>query len=128
MAQKIWNIIGIHHGEEFTADLTVDDDGTVVECEYPLYDLLALNWTDARSVCIQNGWHGDRFPSHVRGHSELKRRGWTDSLIRKYLPEPDGIEANPHHPGGAPMRIYRIQRVEAIEHQYQIGIPKPINA
>lgn len=47
---------------------------------------------------------------------ELKRRGWTDAAIRKFLPEPDDTRPNPvYSSAGAPMRFYLISRVEAIE-------------
>jgi hypothetical protein len=118
---KNWTITGIHEGEDFTADLVVDVDGDVIEAEYPLHELLGLAWVDARSDCIAQGWHGDRNPSHIRGDSELRRRGWTDREIKTYLPEPDATEPNPHHPNGHPMRLYAITRVEAIEAAYQVG-------
>jgi hypothetical protein len=46
----------------------------------------------------------------------LKARGWTDSLLRTFLGEPDKLAANPHYSSaGAPMRLYLLERVEAAE-------------
>ena len=48
--------------------------------------------------------------------SELKKtRGWTDTHIAKFLPEPDEIRKNPRNRKGAPMRLYSQARVEEIE-------------
>ena len=38
--------------------------------------------------------------------SQLKDRGWTDSLIRKFLSEADKTRTNPHYRSGPPMRLY----------------------
>lgn len=47
--------------------------------------------------------------------SRLRERGWTDSLIRKLLGVPDDYAANTAYPGGAPVRLYSLTRVESIE-------------
>lgn len=48
--------------------------------------------------------------------SELKKtRGWTDTHIERFLPEPDETRKNPRNRKGAPMRLYSQTRVEAIE-------------
>lgn len=48
--------------------------------------------------------------------SELKSRGWTDSLIRKFLEEHDETRPNPKYSNaGSPMKLYRRDRVERIE-------------
>jgi hypothetical protein len=47
--------------------------------------------------------------------SKLKERGWTDALIRKLLGMPDDYAANFVYPGGAPVRLYRLDRVVEIE-------------
>ncbi len=46
----------------------------------------------------------------------LKERGWTDSLINRFLPYPDAEEPNPVHKGGAPMKLYLISRVREVEY------------
>jgi hypothetical protein len=47
--------------------------------------------------------------------SELKQRGWTEGLIRKFLPKPDETKTNPIIRSAAPMKLYKIKRVEKIE-------------
>ena len=47
--------------------------------------------------------------------SELKQRGWTDGLIKKFLPNPDETKTNPVIKSAAPMKLYKIKRVERIE-------------
>ena len=47
--------------------------------------------------------------------SELKRRGWTAGLIKKFLPKPDETKTNPIVKCAAPMKLYKIKRVERIE-------------
>lgn len=45
----------------------------------------------------------------------LKRRGWTDGLIRSILGTHDRTAPNPKFRRAAPMRLYRTARVEAAE-------------
>jgi len=47
--------------------------------------------------------------------SKLKERGWTHMLIKKFASLPDDYAANYMHPGGAPVRLYRVDRINAIE-------------
>jgi hypothetical protein len=47
--------------------------------------------------------------------ANLKLRGWTDSLIKRFLPKADKLATNPHYKSGPPMRLYYVARVEAIE-------------
>ena len=47
--------------------------------------------------------------------SKLKERGWTDALIRKFASMPDEYAANYAYPGGAPVRLYRGDRITAVE-------------
>lgn len=126
---KTWQITGIHDGEAFVAELTVDTDGDVTAAEWPIAELLGLRWTDARQSLIDRGFHGKpQSVPMVEGNSELRRRGWTDSQIRKLLDEPDELKPNPHHEHGQPMRCYLLSRVEMIEREYSIGILKPQTA
>lgn len=46
----------------------------------------------------------------------LKSRGWTDSLIRDFLEQPDETRPNPsYRNAGNPMSFYKRERVEMIE-------------
>jgi hypothetical protein len=47
--------------------------------------------------------------------SGLKERGWTESLIKSFLPEPDQIMRNPVFRKAAPMQLYSIDRVAEVE-------------
>ena len=53
-------------------------------------------------------------PAHL-SVAGLKARGWTDALIRQLLGEPDRLVDNPHYRSAAPMRLYALTRVEAVE-------------
>jgi hypothetical protein len=43
----------------------------------------------------------------------LRAEGWTDTLISKFLGDPDVLTKNPHYKSAAPMRLYYRSRVEA---------------
>ena len=45
----------------------------------------------------------------------LKRRGWTDKLIRELLTTHDRTARNPKFRRAAPMKLYELERVEAAE-------------
>lgn len=45
----------------------------------------------------------------------LKERGWTNSLIEKFLPFPDKLKPNPHYRCAPEMKLYILKRVEFIE-------------
>ena len=46
----------------------------------------------------------------------LKSMGWTPKRIEEILGQPDYLAANPHYTSrGAPMRLYRMDRVEKAE-------------
>ena len=45
----------------------------------------------------------------------LKARGWTESMIKQYLGEPDELKPNPYYKSAAPMRLYNLKRVEKVE-------------
>ncbi|MCC9178050.1 hypothetical protein [Arthrobacter sp. zg-Y750] len=44
-----------------------------------------------------------------------KERGWTDGQIKTFLPEPDQTARNPFSRKAAPMKLYALERVEALE-------------
>lgn len=48
--------------------------------------------------------------------STLKeRQGWTDAAIKKFLGEPDELRENPRYRSAAPMKLFRIGRIEDVE-------------
>lgn len=44
-----------------------------------------------------------------------KERGWTEGQIKTFLPEPDQTARNPFSRKAPPMKLYALERVEAIE-------------
>jgi hypothetical protein len=47
--------------------------------------------------------------------SDIKKRGWTDALIARFLGRPDDTRVNPHYRSGPPMRLYKLDRIERVE-------------
>jgi hypothetical protein len=48
--------------------------------------------------------------------SRLKsERGWTDKLIKEFLPVPDATKPNPNYKNGPPMLLFAIDRINNIE-------------
>lgn len=45
----------------------------------------------------------------------LKERGWTNSLIKAFLPSPDEMRLNPMYKSAAPMLLYKEGRIKRIE-------------
>lgn len=46
---------------------------------------------------------------------DLKQRGWTLSLIKKFLGKPDGYRDNPYYKCAGEMKLYRTDRVLDVE-------------
>jgi len=49
--------------------------------------------------------------------SGLIERGWTATLIARYLGDPDKFAVNPHYRSGPMVRLYALERVERKEHE-----------
>lgn len=49
------------------------------------------------------------------GRPSLRDRGWTDTLINRFLPEQDLLAPNPHYRSGATRKLYLKSRVEGVE-------------
>jgi hypothetical protein len=48
--------------------------------------------------------------------SELTgRRGWTKAAVARFLGEPDQVKPNPRYANAAPMRLYDVARIQAVE-------------
>lgn len=47
--------------------------------------------------------------------ADLKRRGWTDSLIKEFSPSPDDTTPNPWYRSAPPIRLYLKDRIASIE-------------
>lgn len=46
---------------------------------------------------------------------KLKERGWTDGIIRKFMPLCDKEKKNPYYASASPMKLYLLERIEQIE-------------
>ncbi len=44
-----------------------------------------------------------------------EERGWTESLLKRFLPEADHLKVNPMFRSAAPMQLYVLPRIEEIE-------------
>ncbi len=47
--------------------------------------------------------------------SQVKERGWTETMIRSFLPEPDETKTNPRYKNAPPMKLFLKERVIEIE-------------
>jgi hypothetical protein len=72
-------------------------------------------WCD-RAIAWDYGHYLDRtIPAAHLGKAELEARGWTEGLLRQFLPEPDATATNPSARSGARMSLYLVDRVAKIE-------------
>lgn len=46
---------------------------------------------------------------------KLKERGWTDKIIRQFMPLCDKEKKNPYYASASPMRLYLLERVEQFQ-------------
>lgn len=54
----------------------------------------------------------------------LRERGWTDSMVKRFLGEPDHLRDNPRYRSAAPMRLYAENRVVAVEASEEFLVAK----
>ena len=52
---------------------------------------------------------------HKITKTELKERGWTESIIKRFVPDPDATAPNPYNRHGASTKLYNIDRIERVE-------------
>ncbi|MGW1927328.1 hypothetical protein ACWCQ0_52725, partial [Streptomyces massasporeus] len=48
-------------------------------------------------------------------HAGVRRRGWTDTMVRQLLGTPDVQGRDPRRWSPAPLRLYLLARVETVE-------------
>lgn len=72
-------------------------------------------WSADLAEEIRDRWPEIAAASKCGGAAGLKERGWTEAMIRDLLGKPDRRVDNPHYSSAAPMRLWRLQRVRAIE-------------
>ncbi|MGH3189614.1 MAG: hypothetical protein ACRDPY_17905 [Streptosporangiaceae bacterium] len=81
----------------------------------PKQDRTRGRWSAPLAEEIRAKWPEIAAASRCIGAVGLKERGWTESMIRDLLGDPDLRVDNPHYKSAAPMRLWRLQRAEAIE-------------
>ena len=54
-------------------------------------------------------------PIHANNVEAQRTRGWTNALIRAFLPTPDDTTVNPVYKSKARVKLYAVDRVEQIE-------------
>ena len=72
-------------------------------------------WSAALAEEIRGRWPEIAAAVECAGAVGLKERGWTEAMIRDLLGKPDTLRDNPHYKSAAPMRLWRLQHVEAVE-------------
>jgi hypothetical protein len=72
-------------------------------------------WSAGLAEEIRTRWPEIETAAKCVGAYGLKERGWTEAMIRDLLGDPDLYVDNPHYRSAAPMRLWRLQRAEAIE-------------
>jgi hypothetical protein len=72
-------------------------------------------WSAALAEQIRDRWPEIAVAAECIGAVRLKERGWTEAMIRDLLGDPDLVTGNPHYKSAGPMRLWRLQRVEAAE-------------
>lgn len=72
-------------------------------------------WSAALAEDIRARWPEIAAAAKCVGAYGLKERGWTESMIRDLLGDPDLRVDNPNYKSAAPMRLWRLQRAETIE-------------
>jgi hypothetical protein len=72
-------------------------------------------WSAALAEQIRVRWPETAAAARCIGAPGLAERGWTEAMIRDLLGEPDLMVDNPHYKSAAAMRLWRMQRAEAME-------------
>lgn len=55
----------------------------------------------------------------------VRKRGWTEHAIDKYLGEPDKFAVNPHYSSGPKSKLYLLYRVEELEKRVNFREQRP---
>lgn len=53
-------------------------------------------------------------------NSTLLDRGWTETLIKKHIGDPDTYSRNPHYRSGADMKLYSLSKIQCLESKPEI--------
>lgn len=80
----------------------------------PEPDRARARWSAALAEQIRVRWPEINAASTCIGAPGLRKRGWTEAMIRDLLGDPDLMAGNPHCKT-TPMRLWQLQRAEAAE-------------
>jgi hypothetical protein len=60
--------------------------------------------------------------------SDVLKRGWTEAILARFMPDPDRLAPNPRFKCSAPMRLYSTVRIERIERseEFRVEVQKSI--
>jgi hypothetical protein len=72
-------------------------------------------WSAALAEEIRVRWPEIAAAARCIGAYGLRERGWTETMIRDLLGDPDLYADNPHYKSAGPMRLWRLPRAEAAE-------------
>ena len=81
-------------------------------------------WSAVLAEEIRARWPETAAAARCIGAPGLKERGWTEAMIRALLGGPDLYADNPNYKSAAPMRLWRLQRAEAIEATPEFAVRK----
>ena len=72
-----------------------------------------------RSVALSRSMEERDYPDIV-SRSALKKWGWTDTLIDRYLGDPDELGTNPISPSGPDVKYYKKERIQETERRSEV--------
>jgi hypothetical protein len=78
-------------------------------------DMPRGRWSAAVADDLLGRWAEIEAATECIGAAGLKARGWTETMIRDLLGDPDWLADNPHCKSAAPMRLWRVQRAGQAE-------------
>jgi len=64
---------------------------------------------------MQKKLQDNQIKKEYLSRGKLKERGWTDGIIKKFMPLCDKEKKNPYYASASPMKLYLLERVKQIE-------------
>ena len=81
----------------------------------PEADRSGRRWSAAAAEQILARWPEIAAAVECIGAPGLRKRGWTEAMIRDLLGDPDVLTDNPHYKSAAPRRLWLLRKVQAAE-------------
>ena len=81
----------------------------------PEPDRSGRRWSAAAAEQIRARWPEIAAAVECIGAPGLRKRGWTEAMIRDLLGDPDVLTDNPHYKSAAPRRLWLLRKVQAAE-------------